>query len=173
MRKTTIYSALLLALLFCFGSFPANAQQLPKVFGRTVESANPDTGQIRCATTEYEAYLQEQDTKRESRPQFEAWLAKKIQESKLSRNAASATVVITIPVVVHVIHNGGAVGTAENISNEQIQSQITVLNQDYRRQENTNGYNTNAVGADIEVEFCLAQRDPSGLASNGIDRIAI
>ena len=171
MRKTTIYSALLLALLFCFGSFPANAQQLPKVFGRTVESANPDTGQIRCATTEYEAYLQEQDTKRESRPQFEAWLAKKIQESKLSRNAASATVVITIPVVVHVIHNGDDVGSNENIADDQVLSQITVLNQDYRRLAGTPGFNIASVGADVEIEFCMAQTDPDGNLTTGIDRV--
>lgn len=35
----------------------------------------------------------------------------------------------------------------------------------------TPGYNTNDVGADVEIEFCLAQVDPNGLPTNGIDRV--
>ena len=38
-----------------------------------------------------------------------------------------------IPVVVHVIHNGTAIGTGANISDAQVMSQIQVLNEDYRR----------------------------------------
>src|SRR5690606_22961254 len=68
------------------------------------------------------------------------------------------------------LSDGDALGTNENISEEQILSQITVLNQDFRRMLGTNGYNENPVGADIQVEFCLAQRDPDGFASNGITR---
>lgn len=41
--------------------------------------------------------------------------------------------VITIPVVVHVLHTGQAVGTGLNISMAQIQSQIDVLNEDFQR----------------------------------------
>ena len=42
--------------------------------------------------------------------------------------------VITIPVVVHVIHTPGeAIGGGQNISVAQIQSQIDVLNEDFRR----------------------------------------
>lgn len=69
-----------------------------------------------------------------------------------------------IPVVVHVIHDGGT----NNISDAQIQSQITVLNEDYRRMLGTNGYGN---GVDTEVEFCLAKKDPQGKCTNGIVRI--
>ncbi len=69
-----------------------------------------------------------------------------------------------IPVVVHVIHDGGI----ENISDVQIQSQIDVLNQDYRRIVGTNGYGN---GADTEIEFCLAKITPDGDCTNGIVRI--
>ena len=41
--------------------------------------------------------------------------------------------VITIPVVVHVLHTGQSVGTGLNISSVQVQSQIDVLNRDFRR----------------------------------------
>lgn len=81
--------------------------------------------------------------------------------------------IITIPVVVHVIHDGDAIGSGENISDAQIFSQIAVLNADYRRR-NADTSNTPAifrpVAADVEVEFCLAQRDPLGNPTSGIVR---
>lgn len=81
--------------------------------------------------------------------------------------------VISIPVVVHVIHDGDAVGVSENISNAQIISQIEVLNIDYRKR-NADTTNTplefKALGADVEIEFCLAQVDPDGNPTNGIER---
>ena len=40
---------------------------------------------------------------------------------------------IVIPVVVHILHRGEPEGTGLNISMAQIQSQIDVLNQDFRR----------------------------------------
>ena len=79
-----------------------------------------------------------------------------------------------IPVVVHVVHNnasnfiGGANNT--NISDEQIKSQLKVLNEDYRKKVGTNGFNTNPVGTDMEIEFELAQKDPKGNVTNGITR---
>jgi hypothetical protein len=69
-----------------------------------------------------------------------------------------------IPVVVHVIHLGGT----ENISDAQIQSQISVLNEDYRKMTGTNG---DGAGVDTEIEFCLAKKNPEGKCTNGIVRI--
>lgn len=163
-------------MLAAICSFTASAQELPKVFGKELHpsSINTETGTIRCVTTEYEEYLQNKFPKRATNNQFEQWISGKILENKARRAAASTSgtnEVITIPVVVHVIHNESLPGTNENISDEQILSQITVLNQDYRRMLNTPGYNDNAVGADIEIEFCLAQVDPSGNATTGIDRV--
>ncbi|MFH1320786.1 MAG: T9SS type A sorting domain-containing protein [Bacteroidota bacterium] len=78
-------------------------------------------------------------------------------------------VVITIPTVVHIVYNN----STENISDAQILSQIDVLNEDYRRlnadTSNTPGAFLSAA-ADCEIEFCLAQRDPSGNTTNGITR---
>ena len=82
--------------------------------------------------------------------------------------------VLKIPVVFHVIHNNSAniIGGSENanITDEQIKSQIVVLNEDYRRKAGTKGFNTNPVGADMEIEFVLANTDPKGIATNGITR---
>jgi hypothetical protein len=82
--------------------------------------------------------------------------------------------IIRIPVVVHVIHNnregitGGENNT--NISDEQIFSQIKVLNEDFRRLAGTPGYNDHPDGADMGIEFLLAQVDPSGNPTSGITR---
>ncbi|MES2732784.1 MAG: M43 family zinc metalloprotease [Bacteroidota bacterium] len=80
---------------------------------------------------------------------------------------------VRIPIVVHVVHHESSkvVGVGGNISDEQIRSQITVLNEDYRRKPGTNGFNTNSVGADTEIEFFLATCDPNGKPSTGILRI--
>ena len=75
--------------------------------------------------------------------------------------------IITIPVVVHVVYNTAA----ENISDAQILSQITVLNDDFRR-TNSDADNTWAQAADTEIEFCMATVDPNGNATNGITRTA-
>lgn len=77
--------------------------------------------------------------------------------------------VITIPVVVHVVYRT----TSQNISNAQIQSQIDVLNEDYRAL-NTDFSSVPAgfqgVAADAQIEFCLAVRDPQGNPTTGITR---
>ena len=74
----------------------------------------------------------------------------------------------TIPVVVHVIHNGEAYGNGTNITDEQIYSAIAALNQDYRHMAGTNGFGN---GVDVNIEFCLASRNPSGQPTNGIVRV--
>jgi hypothetical protein len=83
--------------------------------------------------------------------------------------AENERVVYTIPVVVHVVYNT----TAQNISDAQVQSQITALNADYRKLNSDASSVPSAfasLATDVEFEFCLAQRDPSGNATNGITR---
>ncbi|NUY80633.1 T9SS type A sorting domain-containing protein [Flavobacterium sp. MAH-1] len=150
----------------------SQAQTGRTVFGSPVRSVNPATGQIRCVSDEYEASLQQKNSNRANTEAFETWIAAKVEAAKQRlMNSKSVAEVVHIPVVVHVIHNGDAVGTNENISDARVISQITVLNNDFRRILGTPGYNTNAVGADVEVEFCLAQKKPDGSATNGIDRV--
>lgn len=81
--------------------------------------------------------------------------------------------IIIIPVVVHVLHRNEAVGTGRNISLAQIQSQIDVLNEDFRRL-NADRTNTPAaftgVASDYNFEFRLACQDPNGNTTNGVLR---
>ena len=73
--------------------------------------------------------------------------------------------VITIPVVIHVVYNHAG----ENISDAQIQSQLDVLNEDFRRM-NGDADNTWGQASDSEIEFCLATRDVIGDQTCGITR---
>lgn len=81
--------------------------------------------------------------------------------------------VVTIPVVVHVLHSGESIGTGSNLSSVQIQSQINILNEDFRR-NNSNLLTTPAafrgVSDDALIEFCLAQQEESGDPTTGINR---
>ena len=77
--------------------------------------------------------------------------------------------VITIPCVIHVIWRTAS----QNISTAQAQSQIDVLNEDFRR-TNSNASSTLSqflgVAADTEIQFCLATQDPQGNPHSGITR---
>ena len=87
-------------------------------------------------------------------------------------NPESVQSVLKIPVVVHVMHAPGEpYGVQSNITDEQIFSQIEVLNEDFRRLMGSRGFNSSAVGADTELEFCLATLDPTGQPTTGIVRV--
>ncbi|MCB0533926.1 MAG: hypothetical protein KDD14_17120, partial [Saprospiraceae bacterium] len=76
---------------------------------------------------------------------------------------------VTIPVVVHVVYKSNL----ENIPDDQILSQLDVLNADYQLM-NANAMTTPALfvplAADMELEFCLAGSDPNGNPTSGIVR---
>ncbi|MES2286060.1 MAG: T9SS type A sorting domain-containing protein [Bacteroidota bacterium] len=102
---------------------------------------------------------------------FETWLQPLIQ----SGTEGSRTV-YTIPVIVHVIHNGEAIGTGSNLSQAQVNSQLQILNEDFRKLNadiSSVPSAWTAVAADCEINFCFAVVDPSGntLAEPGINRI--
>lgn len=176
MKNTYQIQSLFVAIcLLTLGLTYSQNRKPPKktLFGKPIntEDVNPVTGQIRCATTEYEKFLQEKNPKRMTNTQFETWIAPLVKQQQTKRTTSRSSPIITIPVVVHVIHNGQEIGIAPNITDTQIQSQIKVLNEDYRKKFGTPGYNTNSVGADVQIQFALALQDPNGNPTNGIDRI--
>jgi len=85
----------------------------------------------------------------------------------------TADKVITLPIIVHVIHQGSEPGTGQNIANSRILSQLEVLNEDFRRITGTLGFNDHPEGADTEIDFCLARLGPDGfpLEEPGVDRV--
>ena len=84
---------------------------------------------------------------------------------------ASVEEVLTLPVVVHIVHSGEAIGTGYNLSEERIIGQLKTLNDDFRKKEGTLGYNTHPLGTDTEINFKFAEKDPEGNVTNGITRV--
>jgi PKD repeat protein len=126
----------------------------------------------RCETMQADT-LRRATHSTESLEDFELWVQAKIAAYKNSpAYLQGSRNVVTIPIIFHVIHNGDNVGSGENLSQAQINSQIAVLNEDFRKASGTLGYNTHPAGADCEIEFCAAVVDPSGvvLQEPGIDR---
>jgi len=75
--------------------------------------------------------------------------------------------VLTIPVVFHILYNNAE----ENISEEQVMSQLDILNQNYRALDPMDADVPDefaSLVADVEIEFCLATRDPFGFETTGI-----
>ena len=75
--------------------------------------------------------------------------------------------VLTIPLVFHVVHLGESIGEGTNISDEQLQSAVVALNEDFRKIEGTNG---DGIGVDTKIEFCMASRTPDNEPTTGIVR---
>ncbi|MBF6652496.1 peptidase [Flavobacterium columnare] len=126
----------------------------------------------RCSTVEYEAELKAQYPNRMTTMEFEKFLSPHIQKFKADKKAGNyRKLTYTIPVVIHIIHNGDAIGTGENITDAQAISQITVMNQDYRRLAATpGGRNSTGLAVDTEINFVLAKQDPNGNPTTGIVR---
>ncbi len=76
---------------------------------------------------------------------------------------------VSIPVVVHVVYNTAV----QNISDAQILSQIDALNEDFGKLNADTVNIPNAFKSlvgNMQIEFCLAKRDPSGNTTTGITR---
>jgi len=122
--------------------------------------------QQHCAYSEKVSELMAQD------PEFAAkrdLIEQQTQNWIANHSSEKEDIVITVPVVVHVVYKT----QSQNISDEQISSQIDVLNDDYRRM-NADATNTPAefqsVAADTQIEFCMASTDPDGNWTSGITR---
>ncbi len=76
--------------------------------------------------------------------------------------------IVTIPVVVHIVMDNPHL-----VTDEQVQSQLDVLNADYAG-ENPDASNVPAAFGSVfgrsQIQFCLAQRTPDGQTTNGIIR---
>ncbi len=106
-------------------------------------------------------------------PQFRAnqqALEMETQAASLQQGRSSSSVPKIIPVVFHIIHEYGT----ENISRQQCLNQLEILNKDFRRLNADTG-NTPAafrpIAADANIEFRLAQKDPNGNCTDGINRL--
>lgn len=175
-KKDWIISLFLICFSISYSSFgQQNLAKKPAYFNQK----NTKKGTIRCATTENEIRLQVKNPNRMVKTQFEDWLAPILEtQKKQSATNKTAITTYTVPVVIHIIHDGDDVNTigshaSENISDAQAASQITVLNQDFRKKAGTPGFGTTGYnrGVDCLINFVLAKQDPNGVLTTGIERI--
>lgn len=148
---------LLFISLFLLGTMPLIAQ------------TQTEEGTV-CITHGYHEELRAQYPQIPSEEVYERHFQQAMAESY---SKAQSREILRIPVVVHIIHNGEAVGSGANIPLDHVLSQMQVLQEDFRKLPGTPGDNDNPVSIDSEIEFCLAYLDPDGkvLEELGVDRV--
>lgn len=134
---------------------------------------NSPMPQEKCASHYLDKRLMENDpVYKAKRDAINLHTLQVVQQAQTNRSGGvTRGTVYTIPVVVHIMHEGEAVGTGTNISDAQIQSCVAALIRDFRRNSDDGGIaQTGPLGIDAEMEFCLAAKDPLGNPTNGITR---
>lgn len=93
------------------------------------------------------------------------------QMAAADKEVSNRATIYTIPVVFHVFYTN----SYENISRDQILDQLRILNEDYSfTNNNKKSIRSQFVGvaADCQIKFVLANLDPNGNCTEGINRIA-
>lgn len=173
--KSCIYFAPLNKTTFIFHSNHQRKMKKILTFGLAALFAGAVSAQRVCHTMHvWEKQKQENPELEQRMHEIERVTENYLRNGSAYQNANErVTGVVTIPVVVHVIYNSSK--PQENISDAQIQSQIAVLNEDFRR---TNPDHVNvpslfsSLKADTEIQFVLATTTPTGQATTGITRKA-
>lgn len=85
------------------------------------------------------------------------------------RNEGARSVPVTIPIVFHIVYNQ----PQEYVTDAQVYSQMIVLNEDFARMAADTSQIPGPfqpLSANTGIQFCLAQRDPWGNPTSGIER---
>ena len=154
-RSFGLPASLLLAALLAFTVvLPARAAIDPQA-----SAWSAPRGSEPCASEDLlEAQLNADPSLRARAELFEQLVQQAERQGLVPKHTAGsgtlvAPPVYVIPVVVHIVHQGGA----ENISDQQVLSQIYALNRDFANQPN-NG----APAVNTTIQFCLATQLPVG-----------
>jgi len=170
-RKSFFYLTIIFllgVLFFIFVNKSAVSNFIILSEQKTEESLNTQNfyqDSFKCKTMELHIKHLKDDSGYESRLRELERLTKKY----INNLKPFDTAIVKVPVVVHIVYNT----PYQNISNARVQSQIDILNTDFRR---LNSDTLNApvpykyLGADTRIEFVLAKRDPWGNPTIGITR---
>ena len=143
---------LLSTLLLLYLSFPSGAQERG------------------CFTMEVHRHkLLNDATYREAMSRSGVFSSMIVKPNRGMGEAIQNDTTLVIPVIVHVLYNS----SDQNISDEQIQSQIDVLNEDFSLLNPTSldvPFEWAGLKQDSKIRFRLAQRDPEGNFTTGITR---
>lgn len=109
--------------------------------------------------------------------QFEDWIQHKIvarSATQFRQTYESKKQLVQVPVVFHIIHKGEPIGIGTNLSQERIDRQLAILNEDFNKL-NADTIETlfefQSLAAKTEIEFIYAKQDPQGFETNGIVRV--
>jgi len=131
-------------------------------------------GQRRCGIVENTNRLRSLNLLKETDEQFEKWLKSKTGSSQSNGPFRKKANKYVVPVVFHIIHDGEPYGVGRNIPDEQIYSQLRVLNEDFQRR-NADAQNTptefQSVAGNMDIEFVIARTAPDGSPTTGINRV--
>lgn len=126
--------------------------------------------QRRCGTHDrYEQAIANDPSLANHRLQMESQLQRWIETKRIEKSTGNSNVVVTVPVVVHVLYTNNT----QNISDAQILSQLEVLNEDYglRNADTTVTPSVfRPLMSDVQIQFCMADIDPNGNPTTGIER---
>ena len=151
-----------------------------------VTYSTPDGGVVRgCGFNAAEEFRRQQNPMIPSVEQFENWMKVQLkQQEQVLQNAMLAGPrcdIMYIPYIVHVLHEGEDVNTvgsanSPNISAAQVQSQIDVLNEVYRKMnfDRNDDPIWDDVSADFRIQFVPALFDPATdevIPEPGINRV--
>ncbi|BDD04360.1 CUB domain-containing protein [Aureibacter tunicatorum] len=144
-------------ILACMMAFPVFSQKVEKC-----DQLNKSKQILKNASS--------QELKRIKDAEFTLEQAAKDLNNASSASRAKADGIMKIPMVFHIVHQGGE----ENISDEQIKESIVQVNEDFNaRNQGLADVETEFqnIIANVGFEFYLAKRDPQGKPTTGINRI--
>lgn len=159
------FTQFLLPLLLFF-ALPAISQPLKK--GIDPNNVRIGDSVEYCVTHKIMEQILKDPVRLKNHNAYLAEQARLIAKNRLEKSNEKS-MVYKIPIVFHVVHNGGP----ENISKEQILDQLAILNEDYRlKNEDANDVVQEFQGkpVDVGIEFVLATKAPDGTCFDGITR---
>ncbi len=158
MKKIKIFT-----ILSFLGCFTVQAQN----FAPQSVAHNPH----KCATDEvHQQKMLTDEVYKQNTLNFDKEYLKQLalKTNEVQNTQVGATYII--PVVVHVMHKGEAMGVGTNITDDAIRAKIRIMNEEYRKVAGSYGAGN---GVDMGIEFALAVRNPSGSCTNGINRVSM
>jgi len=165
MKHFSAFSTLSLIAIFFANDLTAQSTSGPWCVDLCQQNYSEENS--RRANSEYEHFMLRRNP---------GWFAdraayeQQTQVTIAARNSnPTAQTVITIPIVFHVVYNL----PAEYVTDAQVYSQMVVINEDFARQAADTSQTPvpfQAFAANTGIQFCLAQRDPWGNPTTGIER---
>jgi Pregnancy-associated plasma protein-A len=154
-------------MLLVFAFMGCNHENALDEANITVPTSVTEALKHHCSADEYNADMMALDPEFKRNHDENEVLTQRFTENYAK--GATQRILVTIPVVFHVVYNNAA----QNVSDALIANQLAVLNADFRKSNTDLGLVpavfTNLV-ADVEVQFVMAKRTPAGTATNGIVR---